>query len=128
MPDRELSRVLYVEDEPDIAQVARLALETVGGFTIENCENGQIALDKGPAFKPDLVLMDVMMPEMDGPTALEQMKNMPELKDVPVIFMTAKVQPGEIAEYKAMGAVDVIPKPFDPMTLAEQVKRVWSAY
>lgn len=125
MPDRELMRILYVEDEPDIAQVARLALETVGGFTIEACDNGQIALDKGPAFKPDLVLMDVMMPEMDGPTALKEMKKMPEMKDVPVIFMTAKVQPAEIAEYKALGAVDVIPKPFDPMTLAEQVKQVW---
>ena len=127
MPDRELTKILYVEDEPDIAQVARLALETVGGFTIESCENGQVALDKGPAFKPDLVLMDVMMPEMDGPTALKEMQNMPEMKDVPVIFMTAKVQPVEIAEYKALGAVDVIPKPFDPMTLAEQVRQVWSA-
>jgi len=126
MSDKELSKILYVEDEPDIAQVARLALETVGGFTIEACENGKIALEKGPAFKPDLVLMDVMMPEMDGPTALKEMQSMPEMKDVPVIFMTAKVQPVEIAEYKALGAVDVIPKPFDPMTLAEQVKQVWS--
>jgi len=127
MPDRELSKILYVEDEPDIAQVARLALETVGGFVIEACENGKIALEKGPAFQPDLVLMDVMMPEMDGPTALKEMRNMPEMKDVPVIFMTAKVQPAEISEYKALGAVDVIPKPFDPMTLAEQVKQVWAS-
>lgn len=127
MPDRELIKILYVEDEPDIAQVARLALETVGGFTIESCENGQIALDKGPAFQPDLVLMDVMMPEMDGPTALQRMKKMSEFDGVPVIFMTAKVQPAEIAEYKALGALDVIPKPFDPMTLAEQVRQVWRA-
>jgi len=126
MSDKELSKILYVEDEPDIAQVARLALETIGGFSIEMCENGQIALDKGPGFEPDLILMDVMMPEMDGPSALQAMKNMPELKDVPVIFMTAKVQPVEIEEYKALGAVDVIPKPFDPMTLAEQVKQVWA--
>ncbi len=127
MPDRELIKILYVEDEPDIAQVAKLALETIGGFTIESCENGQIALEKGPVFQPDLVLMDVMMPEMDGPTALQEMKNMPELRGVPVIFMTAKVQPSEIEEYKALGAVDVIPKPFDPMTLAEQVKQVWAS-
>jgi len=126
MPSGELTKILYVEDEKDIAQVARLALETVGGFTIEICENGRIALEKGPAFQPDLVLMDVMMPEMDGPTALKEMQQMEALKDVPVIFMTAKVQPTEIAEYKTMGAVDVIPKPFDPMTLAEQVKQVWS--
>jgi len=127
MPTGELNKILYVEDEPDIAQVAKLALETVGGFTLESCENGKVALEKGPAFAPDLVLMDVMMPEMDGPTALKEMRNMPELKDVPVIFMTAKVQPTEIAEYKEMGAVDVIPKPFDPMTLAEKVKEVWSS-
>ncbi len=125
MPSGELKKILYVEDERDIAQVARLALETVGGFTIESCENGRIALEKAPAFQPDLVLMDVMMPEMDGPTALKEMQKMEALKNVPVIFMTAKVQPIEIAEYKEMGAVDVIPKPFDPMTLAEQVKQVW---
>ena len=126
MSSAELTKILYVEDERDIAQVARLALETVGGFSIEACENGRIALEKGPAFKPDLVLMDVMMPEMDGPTALIEMQKMDELKDVPVIFMTAKVQAAEIAEYKRMGAVDVIPKPFDPMTLADQVRQVWS--
>jgi len=126
MPDRELKKILYVEDEPDIAQVAELALETVGGFTLEMCENGKIALEKGPAFQPDLVLMDVMMPEMDGPTALVEMKKMPEFEGVPVIFMTAKVQPAEIEEYKSLGAVDVIPKPFDPMSLAEQVRQVWT--
>ena len=126
MPAGELTKILYVEDEPDIAQVAKLALETVGGFTIESCENGKIALEKGPAFAPDLVLMDVMMPEMDGPTALTEMKKMAEMANIPVIFMTAKVQPSEIAEYKDMGAVDVIPKPFDPMTLADKVREVWA--
>lgn len=125
MPDRELKKILYVEDEPDIAQIAQLALETIGGFELESCGNGQIALEKGPKYKPDLVLMDVMMPEMDGPTALKKMREMPEFNNIPVIFMTAKVQPSEVAEYKALGAVDVIPKPFDPMTLAEQVQEVW---
>lgn len=127
MPAKELTKILYVEDEPDISQVARLALETVGGFTIESCENGRVALEKGPSFEPDLVLMDVMMPEMDGPTALVEMRNIASLSNVPVIFMTAKVQPSEIVEYKTMGAVDVIPKPFDPMTLADQVRQVWSS-
>ena len=127
MPAKELTKILYVEDEPDISQVARLALETVGGFTIESCENGRVALEKGPSFEPDLVLMDVMMPEMDGPTALVEMRNIASLSNVPVIFMTAKVQPSEIVEYKTMGAVDVIPKPFDPMTLPDQVRQVWSS-
>ncbi len=125
MPKAELKKILYVEDEPDIAQVAKIALESISGFIVESCENGKIALEKGPAFAPDLVLMDVMMPEMDGPTTLLEIQKMPALMNVPVIFMTAKVQPTEISEYKEMGASGVIPKPFDPMTLGETVRKLW---
>ncbi|NQV47866.1 MAG: response regulator [Rhodospirillaceae bacterium] len=120
-----LNKILHVEDEPDIQEVARLALESFGGFTVETCSNGQEALDRGPGFGPDLILMDVMMPGMDGPTAFEAMKKIPELKDVPVIFMTAKVMETEIARFREMGAADVIPKPFDPVTLADQIKAIW---
>lgn len=126
MPDRELKKILYVEDEPDIAQIAQLALENIGGFELENCENGQIALDKGKVYQPDLVLMDVMMPVLDGPAAFKEMQKLPEFANIPVIFMTAKVQPSEIEEYKSLGVVEVIPKPFDPMTLADQVKQIWA--
>ncbi|HCA26207.1 MAG TPA: hypothetical protein DEP05_00890 [Betaproteobacteria bacterium] len=121
-----LKKILYVEDEPDIQSVARLALEAVGGFVLEVCSSGQEALDKGPAFAPQLVLMDVMMPGMDGPTALQEMRKLPQLQPVPVIFMTAKVQPNEVAEYKALGAIDVIPKPFDPMSLSATVNAIWA--
>ena len=126
MPDREMKKILYVEDEPDIAQIAQLALENIGGFELENCENGQIALDKGKIYQPDLVLMDVMMPVLDGPAAFKEMQNIPEFANIPVIFMTAKVQPSEIEEYKLLGVIEVIPKPFDPMTLADQVKQIWA--
>ncbi len=126
MPDRELKKILYVEDEPDIAQIAQLALENIGGFELENCENGQVALEKGKVYQPDLILMDVMMPVMDGPTAFKEMQNIPEFANIPVVFMTAKVQPSEIEEYKLLGAAEVIPKPFDPMTLAEQVRQIWA--
>src|SRR5512135_223483 len=102
----ELKRILYVEDEPDIQAVARLALEMVGGFTVEVCSSGQEALDKVAAFAPQLVLLDVMMPGMDGPATLAALRQIPSLSGLPVIFMTAKVQPGEVAHYKGLGAVD----------------------
>jgi CheY-like chemotaxis protein len=121
-----LQRVLYVEDEPDIQAVARLALEVVGGLTVKTCSSGEQALNEAPGFAPELVLLDVMMPGMDGPGTLKALRELPELAAVPVVFMTAKVQPQEVAHYTALGALGVIAKPFDPMTLAEQVRRLWS--
>lgn len=121
----KLMRILYVEDEPDIQTVARLALETLGGFTVEICSSGNEALSRAPGFQPQLILLDVMMPVMDGPATLRMLRGMPQFADTPVIFMTAKVQPSEVAGYKAIGAVDVIPKPFDPMTLSVQVQAIW---
>jgi len=121
----QLTRILYVEDEPDIQTVARLALETLGGFTVAICSSGNEALERAPEFQPQLILLDVMMPEMDGPTTLRKLRGQPQFASTPVIFMTAKVQPGEVAGYKEIGAVDVIPKPFDPMTLSAQVRAIW---
>ena len=121
-----LQRVLYVEDEPDIQAVAKLALEMVGGFTVKVCSSGEEAVREAAAFAPDMILLDVMMPGMDGPSTLQALRNIPELAAVPVAFMTAKVQPQEVAHYKSLGARDVIAKPFDPMTLAGQVKAIWA--
>jgi len=120
-----LKRILYVEDEPDIQTVARLALETLGGFTVAICSSGSEALKRAPDFQPQLVLLDVMMPGMDGPTTLEMLRALPQFACTPAIFMTAKVQPSEVAHYLELGAVDVIPKPFDPMTLSSQVLAIW---
>lgn len=120
-----LEKILYIEDEPDIQAVARLALEHLGGFVVELCASGQEALEKFPLFKPDMVLLDVMMPGMDGPTTLRALRGLPDGARTPVVFMTAKVQPQEIAQYKQLGAIDVIPKPFDPMALAERVRAIW---
>jgi two-component system OmpR family response regulator len=122
-----LQRVLYVEDEPDIRAVSQLALETVGGLTVKICASGEEALREVVAFRPELVLLDVMMPGMDGPGTLRALREIPELGDVPVVFMTAKVQPVEIAQFMALGALAVIAKPFDPMTLANQVRALWEA-
>lgn len=121
----KLVRILYVEDEPDIQMVAKLALEMVGGFTLEVCSSGAEALERAAVFQPQLLLMDVMMPGMDGPTTLKRLRELPQITATPAVFMTAKVQPGEVEEYKKLGAVDVIPKPFDPMTLAGKVNEIW---
>jgi two-component system OmpR family response regulator len=124
----ELNRILYVEDEPDIQAVTKLALEEIGGFSLEVCGNGDEALAKAVEFAPDLLLLDVMMPGMDGPTTLKALREIPQLAETPAIFMTAKVQPHEVEEYKALGAIDVIAKPFDPMTLSENLRDIWNRY
>ena len=121
----ELSRILYVEDEPDIQAVAKIALENVGGFILKICSNGQEALQVAIEFQPDLLLLDVMMPGMDGPTTLTELRKIPELSTTPAVFMTAKVQPQEVELLRSQGAMDVIAKPFDPMTLAETVRAIW---
>ena len=125
MSSDTLQRILYVEDEPDIQAVARIALETVGGFTLQVCSSGEEALQTAVEFAPDLLLLDVMMPGMDGPTTLQELRNLPDLANTPAVFMTAKVQPQEIEQFKSFGALDVIPKPFDPMTLSDQITLVW---
>jgi CheY-like chemotaxis protein len=124
---RELKRILYVEDEADIRTVAKMALEAVGGFEVIACASGEEALERAPSAGADLLLLDVMMPSMDGPSTLAALRELPETADTPVIFMTAKVQAAEIAEYRALGALDVVSKPFDPMTVSDEIRRIWSA-
>ncbi len=122
-----LSKILHVEDEADIQEIAKLALETVGGFVVEPCSSGQEAVEKAQAFAPDLILLDVMMPGMDGPASLAALRRLSGLETTPVIFMTAKVMESEVERFKGLGALDVIPKPFDPMTLADEIKRIWES-
>lgn len=123
-----LKHILFVEDEPDIQAVARLALEAVGKFSVEICSSGREALQKVLNLKPDLILLDVMMPGMDGPSTLKALRQQERVVVTPVIFMTAKVQPAEVAEYRALGAIGVIAKPFDPMTLADNIRAIWREY
>ncbi len=121
----ELKQVLYVEDDEDIQTVAQMALEMVGGLTLRTCSSGQDALRTAAQFNPDLILLDVMMPGMDGPMTLSELRKLPHLANTPVIFMTAKVQSAEVAHYRSLGALGVIAKPFDPMLLAQQVRALW---
>lgn len=118
-------KILYAEDEEDIRTIAKIALEDLGGFTVKYCQNGQDVLSVIDTFQPDLLLLDVMMPGMDGPATLKKLREQPCYAATPAIFMTAKIQPNEIAQYQEMGVIDVIAKPFDPMTLADTIRSAW---
>ncbi|MFQ5994559.1 MAG: response regulator [Acidiferrobacterales bacterium] len=128
MAKRRLSHILYVEDDADIREIVRLSLESVGGFNIAVCASGVAAVEVAPSVKPDLILMDVMMPDMDGPSTLRALRALPETTTTPVIFFTAKVQPGDLEQYKESGALDVIFKPFDPMRLPSDISRIWAKH
>ncbi|ODR97602.1 hypothetical protein AUC69_10825 [Methyloceanibacter superfactus] len=120
-----LQRICYIEDEPDIRSIAEFALTELGGFAVELYESGQQAIDKAPGFRPDLILLDVMMPGMDGIETFERLKEIPETEETPVIFMTAKAMQDEVKRYLSLGASAVIPKPFDPLNLPDQLREIW---
>jgi two-component system, OmpR family, response regulator len=127
MADARLERILFIEDDIDIQKIAKLALEALGGFSVLACNSGREALAAVASYSPDLILLDVMMPGMDGPATLKALRQLPGVDVIPAVFMTARVQAHEIADYKALGAADVIAKPFDPMQLAETVRGIWNA-
>jgi CheY-like chemotaxis protein len=115
-------RVLHVDDEPDIREVVEISLGLDPGFLTRNCASGQEALRVAADWMPDIILLDVMMPVMDGATTLARLRENPLTADIPVIFMTARAQSRELDLFRSLGAVGVIPKPFDPMTLAASVR------
>ena len=121
-----LCRVLLVEDDPDIRAIACFALRSVGGLSVEACASGSEAIAKAKHFLPELVLLDVMMPEMDGPETLRALRGLPQAAAIPIVFMTARVQPHEIEEYRRAGACDVILKPFEASQLPELLQEIWS--
>jgi CheY-like chemotaxis protein len=123
-----LQRILLVDDEADIRMVARLALEALGGFQVDECASGVEAPALAARLKPQLILMDVMMPVQDGPTTFRALRAELDLPRIPVVFMTAKVQPQEVEALRVLGALDVIAKPFDPMTLAQTVRGIWERH
>lgn len=123
--DKTLKRILYVEDDPSIAEVVTMTLTDFADYDVLHCDRGQKALDAVDAFDPDLILMDVMMPQMDGPTTLQHFLSKENTQNIPVIFMTAKAQLHEQQEYLDLGAKGVLLKPFDPMTLSDQIQEIW---
>lgn len=123
-----LQRILHVEDDPSISLVTRVTLQKLGGLEVLSCQSGAEALEKAVAYDPQLVLLDVMMPGMDGPATLAALRRQLDLSKVLVLFMTAKVQDAEIAHYRSLGAQDVIIKPFDPLTLVDQIQTQWERF
>ena len=120
-----LKRLLLVDDDPDIQTIASLALVDIGGFELLTCSSGDEALSRYAEFAPQLILLDVMMPGLDGPATLAALRRLPG-GGVPVVFVTAKVRNQERQRYLDLGAVEVIPKPFDPMSLADQLRALWA--
>jgi CheY-like chemotaxis protein len=116
-------RVLHVDDEPDIREVVEISLGLDPEFETRSCGSGHEALAVSADWSPDLILLDVMMPVMDGPATLARLRNNARTAGIPVVFMTARAQTHELDLFRSLGAVGVIPKPFDPMTLAASVRR-----
>lgn len=123
-----LNTILCVDDAADIRAVLQISLEMIGGFSICLCASGQEALNQAAEFKPDLILLDVMMPEMNGPQTLAALRAKPELCNTPVIFMTGQDQQKESDALLEIGAIGVIRKPFKPTELAKQIKALWSKH
>jgi two-component system, OmpR family, response regulator len=115
-------RILHVDDEPDIREVVDISLGLNPNFEVRACSSGREAIATAAAWSPFLILLDVMMPEMDGPTTLMRLRDNPKTAAIPVLFMTARAQPREIEHFVGLGAKGVISKPFDPMTLAAQIQ------
>jgi CheY-like chemotaxis protein len=120
----DLRKVLLVDDEPDIRRIGQFSLTVIGKLQVVTASNGTEALEVAAREKPDAVLLDVMMPGMDGPTTLQKLRDSDLTRHIPVVFMTAKVQRAEVEKYLLLGALGVIRKPFDPMGLSQTLRDI----
>ncbi|RLQ87218.1 response regulator [Notoacmeibacter ruber] len=120
----EKMRVLYVDDEPDIREIAVISLEIGEQFEVKSCSSGEEAVPFAKQWRPEVILLDVMMPVIDGPETLRRLRSQPETAAIPIIFVTARTQKQEVDRYFELGAQGVIPKPFRPMELVDDVKRI----
>jgi CheY-like chemotaxis protein len=116
-----LKHILVIDDEDDIREVAQVSLEMMVNWGVVTARSGQEGLAKAETEQPDAILLDVMMPDMDGPTTFQQLQQTPMLCHIPVILMTAKVQASDQRRFANLGVKGVIAKPFDPLTLAARV-------
>jgi len=126
MSTRDFQSVLYVDDDADICSVVQATLRLVPGLHVQTADSGERAIDLAYELRPDLVLMDVMMPGLDGPSTFKRMRESALLAHIPVIFMTAKVLPAEISQFLQLGAIGVIVKPFDPLKLYSELFALWN--
>ena len=119
-------RIMVVDDDPDILSIAQIALEAMGGFTIETCSSGQEAVNRVKVFKPDMILLDATMPGMTGPETLAALCAQQRADTPPVVFFTGRVRSDDLAMFDQLGAVGVVEKPFDPTSLAGTVRDIWA--
>jgi CheY-like chemotaxis protein len=114
-------RILLVDDDQGIREVARTVLEMVGGYDVETAASGLEGLEKARTSPPDAIVLDVMMPGLDGPATFALLQEQPETRDVPVILLTAKTQAADRSRFTSIGVAGMLPKPFDPMALCDQI-------
>jgi CheY-like chemotaxis protein len=126
--DDPLKYIFCVDDDEDTLAVANICLECVGGFEVTCMPKSTDAVHTARTVRPDLILIDVMMPMMDGPAVLKKIREDETLKDVPVAFMTARAKTEEVREYMELGVAGVIAKPFDALKLSELVMEIWSQH
>jgi CheY-like chemotaxis protein len=124
-----MRRILIIDDEDDIREVAALSLEATAGWHIFTASSGAAGIALAAAEQPDAILMDVMMPDVDGPTTFRSMQQHPDIAHIPVLLLTAKVQGVDQRRFAGLGVAAILFKPFDPLTLAEQISEVlgWNA-
>lgn len=122
---RKLKRITLIEDEADIREITQIALEEIGGFALNVCKSGSEALEKMQSFRPDLILLDMMMPGMDGIETFRSLRAIPDMDKTPIVFLTARAQKHEVEQYQTIGAAGVISKPFDPITLPDCIRAIW---
>ena len=123
-----LKSILYVEDDLHVRTTAKLVLEVIGKFDVRDCGSGREALLAARDFHPDLILLDVMMPELDGLDTLAMLRRMPHLADTPALFVTGLTEPADMARYVDAGAIGVIPKPLLPLRLTGQLHALWERH
>jgi CheY-like chemotaxis protein len=120
-------KVLIIDDEDDIRLIARVSLSRIGGMDVIDATSSQEGLAKARTETPDVILLDVMMPTVDGPSTLLELQRDEATANIPVIFLTAKAMTSEIERLKSLGVAGVLTKPFDPMTLPEQIRQILNA-
>ncbi len=116
-------RILHVDDQPDIRGIVKLALGKIGGFSVCSCSSGEEALAQAQAFVPELFLIDMSMPGMDGMDLLARLRE--GGARAPAIFFTARINPSDLERYRAAGAIGTVSKPFDPLKLGRQITAIW---
>jgi len=121
------THILLVDDEDDIREVAAMSLETIGGWRVSSAAGGDEGIEIARAEQPDAILLDVMMPDLDGPGTFERLRADPLTRDIPVILLTAKAQGADRRSFARLGVAGTLTKPFDPMTLTDQISAILSS-